>query len=239
LQRLAFAVVIAVIAILAALLLPALANSKSKALQSECISNQRQIGMAFTMYTSDYRDTYPTHPDWASVGGQNGTYYDFVAATNRPLNQYTGNTLKLFSCPADKGDAMTGAPRVTSVMSNCYAVYGNSYLVQWADPLTPIDPNCPQARYCFGVRSVTAGTNGVSKPMKTSDFAQGPVNKIIQGDWVWQADRGTTDPRSVWHNYKGISLSVMLYADNHVATYRFPTNVSSYTNTPNPKFLFW
>ena len=70
-------VVISVIAILAALLLPALANAKRKALQAQCTSNQKQIGVALNMYFSDYgkydyREYYPTYPDWASLGGTNG-----------------------------------------------------------------------------------------------------------------------------------------------------------------------
>jgi prepilin-type N-terminal cleavage/methylation domain-containing protein len=49
-------VVIAIIAILAAILLPALALAKQQALRTQCINNQKQLGLANQMYCSDNRD---------------------------------------------------------------------------------------------------------------------------------------------------------------------------------------
>ena len=52
-------VVIAIIAIQASLLLPALAKSKSKARQTVCMSNQKQLGLSTAMYAEDFEDKFP------------------------------------------------------------------------------------------------------------------------------------------------------------------------------------
>jgi type II secretory pathway pseudopilin PulG len=55
-------VVIAIIAILAALLWPALSKAKESAPRIKCVSNQNEIGVAFQLYIDDNRDSFPT-PD--------------------------------------------------------------------------------------------------------------------------------------------------------------------------------
>src|SRR6185369_11164168 len=52
-------VVIAIIAILAAMLLPALARAKATAKRTQCVNNNHQLGLAWTLYVEDNRDTYP------------------------------------------------------------------------------------------------------------------------------------------------------------------------------------
>src|SRR5678809_816300 len=91
-------VVIAIIAILASMLLPALARSKSQAVRVKCLNNQRQIGFAFHMYAGDSGDFYPLHDGWGASGGKYWTnanmtgnaadYGGNIRETNRPLNKY-------------------------------------------------------------------------------------------------------------------------------------------------------
>lgn len=50
-------VVIAIIAILAAILFPVFAQAKEAAKKTQSISNLKQIGLAWTMYSGDYDDT--------------------------------------------------------------------------------------------------------------------------------------------------------------------------------------
>jgi len=142
------------------------------------------------MYAADAQESYPLHPDWCSVGGNDGSYYIFTAATNRPLNQHVPD-LQVFHCPADHGD-FGGDP------TNCFAPYGNSYLVQWADVATcPTDPGDLSARYGYRIRSGTGTGTKVERPIKTTQTAGSSANKIVLGDWVWHANRLTTDPRNI------------------------------------------
>jgi len=61
-------VVIAIIAILAALLLPALTAAKKRASQATCLSNQKQLAMAWTMYVGDNGDRVV---NFSTVANQN------------------------------------------------------------------------------------------------------------------------------------------------------------------------
>jgi prepilin-type N-terminal cleavage/methylation domain-containing protein len=121
-------VVIAIIAILAAILLPVLARARLKATEANCLSNQKQLGLAFTMYVSDNKDKLVNMynsagqfvwPNLANAGGfwgidPNTPYLlgtdksqgDALAAvegglqTNNLLGQYIANP-GVYHCPGD------------------------------------------------------------------------------------------------------------------------------------------
>jgi prepilin-type N-terminal cleavage/methylation domain-containing protein len=77
-------VVIAIIAILAALLLPALAAAKRKAQRINCISNIKQVGIAFRLWEGDNGDRYPMAISTLSNGSKEKI--DCAANTGTPVS---------------------------------------------------------------------------------------------------------------------------------------------------------
>jgi len=68
-------VVIAIIAILAALLLPALSRARLKATGAACLSNQKQLGLAFVMYADENADVMPPSNNFEGNAMLGGGYW--------------------------------------------------------------------------------------------------------------------------------------------------------------------
>lgn len=101
-------VVISIIALLIAILLPALGAARQSAQTMQCLSNQRQMGTAFAAYTIEYRDELPY--GFYSIQQSNGSFKqaDWAVTISgyltAELGTYQNGTEPnpVFACPSEK-----------------------------------------------------------------------------------------------------------------------------------------
>jgi prepilin-type N-terminal cleavage/methylation domain-containing protein/prepilin-type processing-associated H-X9-DG protein len=122
-------VVIAIIAILAGMLLPALAKSKTKAQGIMCMNNGRQMMLAWRFYVDDNNDNliYSYNPgntaEWVhgnlDFSGSNPSNWNITNDVMKsPLWNYGASSPNLWRCPADRSLVKVGSktyPRVRSM----------------------------------------------------------------------------------------------------------------------------
>ena len=91
-------VVIGIIAILAALILPALSRAKERAKQLKCLSNARQLAIAVTLYVDEHEDQFPPSTDYSVPIADPKRIW---AAKIQPYAQ----SQSIFNCPSAYGSA--------------------------------------------------------------------------------------------------------------------------------------
>jgi hypothetical protein len=178
--------VVAMLAILAGLLLPAFARSRVQARQLHCLANARQIVRGVLLLAAQERPRMlPAPMDFGCLGGKTGAgsaLGGHVPAAERPLYPLLPDPA-VFACPSDRGDPVLGVDSV-------FDAVGSSYMY----PVRTVD----------GIQAV--GESNVTA------FAH-PETKVILFEPPLFGDRDVGDPRTRWHDRKRMAVAGFL--DGH------------------------
>lgn len=153
-------VVIAIIAILAAILFPVFSQAKAAAKKSADISNLKQLGLSFLLYSNDFDDVavpagmkgYMSEPKkifwYGSITGDLMSALNNVNPMESPLYPYQKN-VEIMGDPTAKGIPQVGAFGHTD--------YGYNYLyIGGYGDFYGVGPQGFLARYTYQPRSLTS-----------------------------------------------------------------------------------
>ncbi len=120
-----------IIAILAAMLLPALNNARVAASRTNCINNCRQIGSLTNLYQGDYQDWYPF-----AYGNHYSKYLYPYLVPGKTWGTYTV-TEKVFWCREGMGHLGDGVALGTKFPASAVASYGMNSNIFWTGQTRP------------------------------------------------------------------------------------------------------
>lgn len=179
-------VVIAIIAILAAILFPVFARAREKSNQASCLSNEKQLGIAFLMYSQDYDDKLCLGYTYGTKKG--GSYAD---AWYDLLQPFVKN-LKILTCPSAGNAVLMGD-------DNLQIGYGMNY------PLS--DP-----RADTNSAYVVSSLGSITKPSETILVVDQNGNSKTSYGWVYPWGFGAWDTNVSFRHNNG---SNALFIDGH------------------------
>jgi prepilin-type N-terminal cleavage/methylation domain-containing protein/prepilin-type processing-associated H-X9-DG protein len=169
-------VVIAIISMLASLLLPVLARAKEQAKRIQCVSGERQMYLAFSMWGDDYGQKYPWQvtPDQGGTRPSTYTWFQFAAI------QYQIGTPKILVCPSTTNvpavDYSTNATGFAGMRNNAFTYF----IGVEAAPLTP-------KMHILGDANIFSATTNVAFPVAalTCGATRLRPDNIDQPAWDW------------------------------------------------------
>jgi prepilin-type N-terminal cleavage/methylation domain-containing protein len=176
-------VVIAVIAILAALLLPSLIRAKQKAQAVYCMNNGHQLMFATHLYASDNHDWLPPNEVWLTNGPSLGG----------GLNSTSSDNLMWLSCNMSEANGATNVVEMLYAEGSKLVPYSSTQYKLYkcpADKSTWTDP--------AGAQFPTARTYSMNGAVGTEPY----VLQAVSGAWLDGAGKATTKP---WQTYGKLS----------------------------------
>ena len=221
-------VVIAIIAILAAMLLPALSAARERARQSNCQSKWKQVALSFQMYTHD--NDHPMLLYDSTINGvkkdDNGPVQQLCQyIANEPFGNLNSRTAKqvqsYFICPSYAGTAIAANDwwRTTLGFNSDLIWYGN--YAKWNKDGKTTDH----------IKGLLAGKNDLSATMLFGDTLN-TQNRMYRSNW-------NTEKAEILRHGGQCNIA---YFDGHVGALTeqgFHRDAPSDTKADNPRNLLW